>query len=131
MVASTPLSKSAGLIFMCKFSSRLLTLQICFEIGERGDFTAHRLSNHGTHKPGQAFRFIMQGKGQAGGVSNPFKSILPGGPCRSADHMKCDQGVRLALDDLVVALDEPPSRPFQSLFGGSELMPNKQAKMGR
>src|SRR6266699_1403780 len=88
MVASTPLSKRAGLIFMCEFSSRLLTLQICFEIGKRGDFTLHCPSNHRAHEPGQAFRFIMQGERQAGGVSNPFKSIRPCGPCGSADHMK-------------------------------------------
>src|SRR6266568_4495788 len=95
---------------------RVLTLQICFEVGKRCNFTAHRPGDHRVHEPGQALRFIMQHECHAGRISNGFKSVRTSRPCGARDNLKLDQLIGLALDDLIVAFNAPATRPFQALF---------------
>ncbi len=96
--------------------SRRLILQVCFEIGKRCYLTSHCRSNHWVHELSQPFRFKVQGEGDTGRVSNGFKSVCAGRPCRAGDDLKRDQLIRAAFDDLVVAVDAPAARPFQALF---------------
>src|SRR6266571_1102989 len=94
----------------------MLTFQICFEIGKCCDFTPHRPGNHRVHEPGQALRFIMQYECHTGRISSSLKSVRTGRSCGARGNLKLDQLIRLALDDFVVAINAPATRPFQALF---------------
>src|SRR5262249_40521427 len=48
--------------------------------------------------------------------SNGCKSVRTCGPCGTGDNLERNQLVRLALDNLVVAIDAPATWPFQALL---------------